>query len=168
MKASVPGYFFASVLAVLLAAIVLTPLLFPYGHFTGLGGSAGVMDHSWRISEAVYALGDMFCHQNTDRSFIVNGSQTAFCTRDTGMIAGCALSLPALGHLLEKKDVPGRKLNILGLLFLSVLIAEWAIGAIVGYDVKYLRFASGAVGGTGIALLIQSYVFTVWKGEGAG
>lgn len=126
------------------------------------------MDHDWRISEWIYALGDMFCHQQTDRSFVINGSQTAFCSRDVGMIFGFASGLPVLGYILERTEIRGTKLNILGLLFLAVLFGEWAVGAVMGYDLKYLRFLSGTAGGIGIAMLFQSYAFSVWRSEGVG
>jgi len=85
MKRSSPGRAILLFLTAFLLLMIILPLLHPYGSFTGLDGSAGVIDNGEKLSFAdplskcIYFLGDLFCHQETVRSFIINGSQMAFC-----------------------------------------------------------------------------------------
>ena len=108
----------------------------------------------------------MLCHQEMSRSFMINGSQTAFCTRDIGIIAGIAATLALTYRLAEGPVLTDRKTLIAGILFLLIMAAEWAAGMFIGYDLKYLRLASGVVGGAGVALILQNMIVGIWKGEG--
>ena len=108
----------------------------------------------------------MLCHQEMSRSFMINGSQTAFCTRDIGIIAGIAATLALTYRLAEGPVLTDRKTLIAGILFLLIMAAEWAAGMFIGYDLKYLRLASGVLGGAGIALIMQNLIVGIWKGEG--
>ena len=60
-------------LAVIMGAVsamfVLAPFMAPYGTFLGLDGDPCFIDHSWKLSEVPYLLGDILCHQEQDRSF---------------------------------------------------------------------------------------------------
>ena len=40
------------------------------------------------IAATVYAIGDLNCHQKLERSWEINGNQTAVCTRDIGILFG--------------------------------------------------------------------------------
>ncbi|MGE4577206.1 MAG: DUF2085 domain-containing protein [Candidatus Methanomethylophilaceae archaeon] len=167
MSAGTPGLAISAFLFIILALIIAVPLIYLPGTFTGLDGTTGVMDHSWSAGRFIYALGDMFCHQQTERSFIINGSQTAFCARDIGIIAGCASGLLLTYGHAGKHPFTERKAMYAGLLLVSVMAAEWAAGAALGYDWDVLRFAAGIVGGLGIAMVIQNMASEPWKSEGA-
>lgn len=166
MRPGTPILLIAAFFFSILALIVAIPFAYPPGTFTGLDGTSGVMDHRWSAGQFVYAIGDMFCHQDMDRSFILNGSQTAFCTRDIGIMAGCAAGLVATYPLAGRYPFTDRKTMYLGLALVMVTVAEWAAGAMIGYDMDLLRFSSGAVGGLGIAMVIQNVASEPWKGEG--
>mgnify|MGYP000956173129 CR=1 FL=1 len=166
MRAGTPGLAISAFLFAVLALIVAVPFAYPTGTFIGLDGTAGVMDHRWGGGQFVYALGDMFCHQQTERSFMVNGSQTAFCARDIGMIAGCASGLLLTYRYAGKHPFTERKTMYAGFALISVMAAEWAAGALLGYDLDVLRFAAGIIGGAGIAMVIQNIASEPWKGEG--
>ena len=61
-----------------LALMILSPLLSPYGAFRGLDGSPGFIDGGWEgggPASLAYLLGDLVCHQEESRSLILNGSQ---------------------------------------------------------------------------------------------
>jgi uncharacterized membrane protein len=166
MRAGTPGLAISAFLFAVLALIVAVPFAYPTGTFIGLDGTAGVMDHRWGGGQFIYALGDMFCHQQTERSFMVNGSQTAFCARDIGMIAGCASGLLLTYRYAGKHPFTERKTMYAGFALISVMAAEWAAGALLGYDLDVLRFAAGIIGGAGIAMVIQNIASEPWKGEG--
>ncbi|MEA4977855.1 MAG: DUF2085 domain-containing protein [Methanomassiliicoccaceae archaeon] len=167
MRAGIPGLMISAFLFTILALIVAVPLIHQPGIFTGLDGTTGVMDHSWSAEQFIYALGDMFCHQQTERSFVINGSQTAFCARDIGIFVGCALGLILTYRSAGRYPFTDRKTMYLGFVLLSVMAAEWAAGTATGYDLDRLRFAAGAVGGLGIAMVIQNIASEPWKSEGA-
>lgn len=166
MKAGTPGQMISLVLFALLAVVFLIPFLYGPGTFADLDGTSGVLDHKWSPGQFIYLLGDMLCHQEMSRSFMINGSQTAFCTRDIGIIAGIAATLALTYRLAEGPVLTDRKTLIAGILFLLIMAAEWAAGMFIEYDLKYLRLASGVLGGAGIALIMQNLIVGIWKGEG--
>lgn len=166
MKAGTPGRMISLVLFALLAIIFLIPFLYEPGTFADLDGTSGVLDHRWSPGQSIYLLGDMLCHQEMGRSFIINGSQTAFCARDIGIIAGIASTLALTYHLADGHILADRRVLVVGVLLLLIMASEWATGMFIGYDLKYLRLASGILGGAGIALIMQNLIVGIWKGEG--
>lgn len=167
MKAGTPGLIISIVLFSLLALMFAVPFIYAPGTFIDLNGTSGILDHDWTVSQFIYALGDILCHQETNRSFIINGSQMAMCTRDMGLITGSALTLALTFNYVNRYLFTERKIAYLGLALLLIAALEWAAGSIIGYDLAYLRFLSGSIGGAGIALIIQNLASEIWKGEGA-
>ena len=167
MKASTPGLLISSMIFSLLALMFAVPFLYAPGTFNNLDGTSGILDHNWSAGQFIYALGDLLCHQEIGRSFIINGSQMAMCSRDFGLMTGSAVALALTFNYAGKYPFTEQKIAYLGLLLLFILIIEWALGAIIGYNLTYLRFLSGAVGGVGVALIIQNIASEPWKGEGA-
>ena len=51
------------------------------------GGPFAWMDHG-PIVAIVYSIGDLNCHQKYERSYQINGNQTAVCARDIGILIG--------------------------------------------------------------------------------
>ncbi len=141
-------------------------MVYSPGTFVGLDGTAGVMDHRWSAGQFVYALGDMFCHQQAERSFMLNGSQTAFCARDVGLITGSASGLLLTSRYAGKPPFTERKTMYAGFALIFVMAAEWAAGALLSYDLDVLRFVAGIVGGLGISMAVQNMASEPWKGEG--
>jgi uncharacterized membrane protein len=142
--------------AMLLIVLTITPFLSPYGSFTHLDGSAGVMDHrslwtSSGVSGPAYALGDILCHQMHSRSFVLNGSQMAVCARDISVLIGVFAGLiaaAAIGKRIEDERVP----YIAAILILT-MAAEWTAEHLTGSDLLILRIITGVLAGAGIALL---------------
>ncbi|HKM09923.1 MAG TPA: DUF2085 domain-containing protein [Candidatus Methanomethylophilaceae archaeon] len=166
MKAGTPGRSISLVLFTLLGLMFLVPFLYEPGTFLNLDGTSGVIDHQWSPGQFIYLLGDMLCHQQMGRSLIINGSQTAFCTRDIGLLAGTAFTLVLTYRIADGPVLAERRILLIGLLLLLMMAAEWATGMFMGYDLKYLRLASGVVGGAGVALILQNMIVGIWKGEG--
>ena len=91
------------------ALLILTsPLMLDEGETGDLSGSVGVYDNKEIIQEMnpinkmVYYLGDLNCHQLSQRSYDYNGNQMPFCARDVGIFAGLALGLIfALGKKVD-------------------------------------------------------------------
>ncbi len=149
--------FLAAAVAAIAAALIFTaPFMAPYGTFTDLGGAAGSIDHHWGgngFPDAVYALGDLLCHQDGSRSFVLNGSQMPICIRDTGillgLLAGFLVSIPIGARIGDNRYA------VIGVILGCFTVVEWVSERFVG-DMPEMRFVTGMVTGIGVA------VFLVW------
>ena len=89
----------AIVFTALLALFIAAPLACADGEVSGLDGTPVVIDYPdlWAdinpFSGAVYAMGDILCHQDSERSFHLNGSQLPICVRDISALAGLAVGM---------------------------------------------------------------------------
>ncbi len=149
-----------------LGLIVITPLMYPQGTFTGLDGRPGVLDHDWGGYGAggiVYAIGDMLCHQETVRSFIFNGNQLPFCIRDVGLLIGLVCGLAVV--LRESISSRENRRLFLGLALLIPTAAEYAAEHLYEVDFPELRFVLGIVSGFGAALILG---YALYKNAGQG
>lgn len=149
-----------------LVLMTVTPLLYPYGTFTGLDGTPGIMDHDWGGYGAggiVYAIGDMLCHQEAARSFFLNGSQLPFCIRDVGLLIGLVAGLAVV--LRESMKSGEKKRLLLGLVLLVPTAAEYAAEHLYDMDLPELRFIFGMVSGFGAALILG---YAIYRGAGQG
>ena len=139
----------ATASAVMLSAILLSPFISPSGSFLFDGGTPGMIDGWWKghgIAGIPYAVGDVFCHQELARSFVLNGSQLPVCMRDTGIVAGAFLGF-ALCALSGRVSYPP-SFALAGAIMMAVMVAEWAFET-GGSDIPVLRTASGACAGVG-------------------
>ena len=120
MKAGTPGLLMSSIIFSLLALMFIVPFLYAAGTFNNLDGTSGVLDHDWSVGQFIYALGDLLCHQEIERSFIINGSQMAMCSRDVGLMTGCAVALASTFNYAGKYPLTERKIAYLGLLLMFI------------------------------------------------
>lgn len=130
--------------------MVLAPLISLHGTYRGLDGTPGVLDGGWGDGPfaVLYAFGDLFCHQQFSRSFVINGSQMPVCMRDTGLAAGFAAGL--LSCALLSSFARGRTALTAGCALIPVTATEWAWEH-TGADSPVLRTVSGFVSGWGVA-----------------
>ena len=141
-----------------LAVLMFTaPFAAPYGAYAHIGGAIGIMDGQWELSfpDVMYALGDMVCHQQWERSVILNGSQMPLCTRCT--FAAIGIAAGALIPLLHR-DIGGKAALIAGTALLSVTAADWMIQASLGTAFIPSLAVTGAAGGIGLSLLLYWYL----------
>jgi len=152
-----------AVSAALLFILMVTPFLEPYGYFTHLDGTAGIMDHwnLWTSSNPIpgitYAIGDILCHQMQSRSFILNGSQMAVCARDFSILAGFFIGLLMAATLLRKRTIDKRMLYLSILLIMTAAV-DWAAEHITGADILSVRVITGILAGIGLAVLVERYL----------
>jgi uncharacterized membrane protein len=141
--------------------MIILPLLYPYGSFSGLDGRPGVMDNWDRLAfadpltRAVYAFGDIFCHQETARSFMINGSQLAFCQRDVSILIGVILGLIITDEAIGRFYTGDKRFLYAGAVMLTTTLVEWGIEYISGMDILAARIVTGILSGIGVALLLQ-------------
>lgn len=80
-------------------AIFLAPATLPSGEVADLDGLANHIDYEARWAELplphaiVYYIGDVECHQISERSFYVAGNQMPVCSRDTGIFLFATIGL---------------------------------------------------------------------------
>lgn len=79
--------------------IVLAPLCQQSNTIKDLSGSVGMLDNKnitlrmafpWNY---IYAFGDVWCHQKSERSFFINGNQMPLCARCFGLFLGVSLGI---------------------------------------------------------------------------
>jgi len=165
MERSTPGRAVFLFFAAFFMLMIILPMLYPYGSFVHLDGNAGVIENGGKLASAdpltraVYFLGDMFCHQEMPRTFIINGSQMAFCQRDVSVLCGVIIGLFATDDRISHFYAGKRSVLILSALMMLSLAVEWSIEHLSGMDILAGRVATGILAGVGIALLLQ-YVIT--------
>ncbi|MDR2846469.1 MAG: DUF2085 domain-containing protein [Candidatus Methanoplasma sp.] len=156
----------------------------PYGYLVHLDGTPGVIDSARPSTDPltwlIYSLGDMFCHQQQERTFMLNGSELAFCQRDFSIIVGLAVGLAItdrsspLSLLVKKKWTPlglsvymspmsrmilNKWVPSLGFILIASTLTEWALEhVVVSFDDLFARTATGVAAGIGAALLIQYFM----------
>ncbi|MDR0524212.1 MAG: DUF2085 domain-containing protein [Candidatus Methanoplasma sp.] len=171
MEEEFPVRMAAAAIAALLALIVAIPLLYAPGTFSGLDGSPGRMD--WTapggidpVSAAVYALGDLLCHQMESRSPVINGSEAAFCARDLSVMAGALAALIPLGFKRLRGTAADPRAAACALALSSATFIEWAAEHALGAGALFPRAASGALTGVGLAVLLRAWAARLAAGGG--
>ncbi|MBP6021424.1 MAG: DUF2085 domain-containing protein [Candidatus Methanomethylophilaceae archaeon] len=146
---------------VMLAAV---PFVNPYGSLINLDGVPGMIDH-WDIWSSrdpltafAYLFGDIACHQMTERSLILNGSQMAICARDYAIIAGMFAGFAILESEAVRNRMTGRRAIYAGFILIVIAAAEWCLENWGPVDSAVLRIVTGAAAGIGAALLINAYL----------
>lgn len=140
--------------------VILSPFLYHAGAMVHLDGSPGFIDNGWGVCTAQYLLGDIFCHQEMSRSFVVNGNQMPFCIRDVGIFAGICIGSTVLSSV--RRTLNGHRMVPFGIALIAVMVLEWAYGSACG-DTAPLRFVSGILAGIGISVTIVCYIDSMYK-----
>jgi uncharacterized membrane protein len=139
-----------------LALVFIAPLTLPSGSVPDLSGSVGTVDNWQSIEQmnplagAVYLLGDSQCHQLLERSFVINGNQMPFCTRDLGIFIGLVAGI-AIAFSGRLRIGPR-----FSLLLLVPMALDGGAQLISSYESSNLiRLATGIAAGVGIAFLLD-------------
>jgi len=151
--------------AFILFSIIAVPLVYPHGTFVNLDGTSSIIDRDWSgygIGGAIYWLGDLLCHQEMARCFIINGSQTAFCMRDVALLTGFLLCLPFSLRIIER--LSDRKTVALSLILIALTFAEWTIEKLF-FESAELRVILGVLSGIGIALMLSWLIRKAFRSE---
>jgi uncharacterized membrane protein len=77
----------------------ITPYAIQKGVINDLSGLTYITDNKGKIKDLgfpwtnIYQVGDAFCHQRADRSFIINDNQMPFCARCTAILIGITMGI---------------------------------------------------------------------------
>ncbi|UAL07121.1 MAG: DUF2085 domain-containing protein [Candidatus Methanogranum gryphiswaldense] len=141
----------------------MVPIFHDYGTYRGLDGVAGKFDHLdlWTSTDPftafIYGLGDLFCHQEESRSFMINGSQMPFCSRDISIFIGIIIGLVSWEILQLYADPKGKVEVVFASLLILIMIMEWIIENQSGSNMLFFRVVTGTMAGFGIGSLIWAY-----------
>lgn len=151
---------FSIILMIFAVSIFVVPFLSGYGTLIHLDGTPGYLDH-WDIWSSkdpwtciTYSIGDIFCHQKTDRSFILNGSQMPVCVRDVGIIIGL---LAVFAYLYIRNILVPKRKGITAFIILSFILmfVDWLIQFIFDLNVPFTRFVTGILAGSAATLAVS-------------
>lgn len=170
------------------ASLFIAPYTIAPETVRGLDGRANMVDYGERWAElpwfagAVYAFGDLNCHQMEHRSWILNGNQMPVDARMTAGFVGAMLALPFLLILTElprmrdqlaqlvpvrlrgRLSTPARRLWFL-VAFCAIMLGPAFVdlgiqfGGIQSTNLR--RAATGILMGAGLALLAGSCIKTL-------
>lgn len=149
-------------------AVFIAPYTCQYGSLLYLDGSPGYIDHGelWASQNpfacVVYTLGDMFCHQQMARTFILNGSEMPFCTRDVALVVGLTIGL-ATTILFDGKNVDRKYIIAFIAASFVLMAADWIIQSICGLNVTWSRVATGVLAGASIGLIVSMVIDRLYE-----
>lgn len=157
---------FFAVSAILAIASFIVPFLSPYGSFVNLDGTPGVIDH-WDIwsskdpfTMVMYLLGDIFCHQEMDRTVILNGSEMPMCIRDlgllTGFMFGCLITSLKFGH-----PAIYRNARFFVIVSFLLIFTDWLIQYTFKLNVPFTRLVTGLLAGVGFSLILYCWIISI-------
>ena len=147
--------------SVVLALFMVTPFLMSAGSVVGLSGTPIIMDfgHIWAdldpISAFIYGFGDVLCHQQSERSIVLNGSQMAVCVRDLFIVAGFLSGM--VMHLVIGRRVCVRSTVIIVALATVLILTDHTIQSVLGLNVPVTRAITGSLFGAVISTVVECW-----------
>ncbi len=157
--------------AALLAALVTTaPLALAPGTTGDLSGTVGVIDNEAVTSSMpapwswVYGVGDIACHQMSERSFFLGGNEMPFCARDVAIYAMIAVGLGLCIPARSRTYATAILMPWWGYFALLGPIAlDGGAQAVFGFESDNLRrVVTGGLAGVAVAFAL---VFIVYEGR---
>ena len=140
-----------------LSLLLLSPYMIDNGTTGDLNGVVGkydnkeVIDDMNIIARSIYYIGDLNCHQLSNRSYSYNDNQMSFCARDTGIFVGLVLGFM---YASRKKIILTLPIIIAALLPIGL---DGTIQLLTDYEsTNPKRLITGLIAGvvTGIAVKI--------------
>lgn len=156
-------------------ALFLAPATLAPGEVTDLEGRANALDFQDKWAElppfqhAVYLIGDIECHQISNRTLYINGNQMPVCARDTGVFLFATIGLlvalvirpyPSASRMFISMLPQGARsfiqtkvgelkfMIIVLVLFLAPLALDGGVQLLTDYESSNsMRFLTGALAG---------------------
>jgi uncharacterized membrane protein len=155
-------------LVIFISCVLIAPFTLPAGSVEDLSGKIGTIDNYDQISkmnpfaQAVYYMGDLNCHQMSDRSFYLNDNELPICARDLAIFIG---TIVTVGSLLITSFRP----RFYMVIALAVPMAvDGGLQAVTSYEsTNIVRVITGSIGGAAVAFFVAIIAFEV-LGNDAG
>ncbi|MBQ3735298.1 MAG: DUF2085 domain-containing protein [Candidatus Methanomethylophilaceae archaeon] len=145
-----------------LALFISAPLVCTYGAVDGLDGTPVIIDYPelWgsldSLSGTVYAVGDILCHQESGRSFHLNGSQLPICVRDISALAGLFAGMCAVMRIGRYTSERRFCVPFLIVSF-GLMIADVVIQNVFSLNVVPTRVVTGFLCGLSVSFAIDMW-----------
>jgi len=153
-----------TIFSIWLILVFLAPFTLHPDQIKDLSGNTGTVDNPDQLEEMnplarlIYTMGDIFCHQNVERSFYLNGNQMPFCARDVGIFLGLLIGISV--NMIFR--IPPTTLLIVFLML--PLFIDGMVQGITDYEsTNSLRILTGILGGTAIGLVICRFIQSLSK-----
>jgi uncharacterized membrane protein len=164
-----PGKLETAILIFLTLWFVLTiivPFTLPADSVKDLSGAVGRIDNADTTSpmnplaNAIYTIGDAYCHQISERSYYLNGNQMPFCARDEGIFLGLVIGMTlAIITRYEIKVI----YFILGIVPIGV---DGLAQLLTNYEsTNPIRLITGLLAGVVVALLVSVFIREITHGQ---
>ena len=147
--------------SVVLALFVLTPFLMPEGNIIGLDGTPLIMDFGYiwvdldSLSMFAYGFGDVLCHQQSERSFVLNGSQMAVCVRDLFIVTGFLSGM--VFHFLSGRRMGIRATVVIVASSTLLILADHTIQSVLGLNIPFTRAVTGMLFGIAVSTAVECW-----------
>ena len=159
MRTELPTIILILVATLFFIPALVLPLVNTSGLLTGLDGSINVMDHPdlWAqldvVSAFFYGFGDMICHQEQSRTFMLNGNEMYICIRDFSLLTGFIIGM-ILSMIREELTCIDRKRTITYLVLVLITPMEWLMEKFVDADLSVLRCITALITGAVIGIVV--------------
>lgn len=143
--------------AIILIWMIAAPLMCASGALTHLDGQIGQIDHSnlWNalnpIAGSIYTIGDFLCHQMESRTFMLNGNEMPFCTRDVSLLVGFIIGLLLIIVYNMKRS---KTTDTYIVCSFALIILDWFMQHICNSNVVLTRVITGLLAGAAIAMFL--------------
>lgn len=150
---------FIAFFLIVFAVFIISPLLESYGTVYGLNGTPGIIEFSelWKklnpFSAVGYYAGDLLCHQEFERSLILNGSQMPVCIRDIAALAGLIIGMMISNKVLNLFSM--KNIAVFTVVVFIILIADILIQSAFSLNIFILRAVTGILAGVAVGILIS-------------
>jgi uncharacterized membrane protein len=162
---------FLAVFGTIAVLVFIVPYTEPYGAFTALDGTVGYIDHAdlWGsanpIAGIVYAAGDLLCHQQMARTFILNGSEMPFCSRDVALLVGFVIGL-AFTVFGDMSRIRRKYVAAFVCASFLLIIADWSVQNVMSLNVAWTRVATGLLAGVAVSFVLDAVICRYALGKG--
>ncbi len=150
-----------AITSMVLALSIVSPIVMSHGKVFGLSGTPLIMDfgHLWSdldpFSALAYGIGDVLCHQQCDRSIVINGSQMPVCVRDLFIVSGFLLGMVV--SLVHRMELRIGRVALIVAIATALILMDHTVQMVFGLNVPSTRAVTGAVFGMAVSLAVECW-----------
>ena len=149
--------------------LIFAPFFLPTATVKDISGRVGVIDNEKTFSKFpfpwnyIYLFGDLWCHQKTERSIILNGNQSPLCARCLGIFVGLAIgSYISIFFTFSVSKEIYKKIFIILAFFIPMLIDGLGQAFELWHSTNIIRIFTGMLSGFAYSILIGIAIDVVY------